>query len=299
MTPRPSGWLLFVAIGVTVAVGIGGLLTAQDRAPADSSQPQAPTPSVRYVALGDSFTAGGPIGIQQVGTGNCLRSRHNYPSLVAKELGYGLVDVSCIGATTEHVLRGSRSVPAAQVEAVDKRADLVTVSIGGNDMRVFADILLTCFRVSRPTAQDAPCRAAAGRELAQKVPTVQRRVGAVFDEIRRRAPQADILLVTYLRLVAPDDSCGAIPFASQDIRWFAGVEKSIADAMTAAAKERNIDVVDTFAQSRGHEVCSGREAWVNGPRPKKQDGLLYHPNAAGERAVAEAVVERLRDARLN
>jgi hypothetical protein len=69
--------------------------------------------------------------------------------------------------------------------------------------------------------------------------------------------------------------------------------------MAAAAKERNIDVVDTFAQSRGHEVCSGREAWVNGPRPKKLDGLLYHPNAAGERAVAYAVVERLRDARLN
>ena len=295
MTPRRSRWLLFVAIGVTIVVGIGGLLTAQDPAPADSSRPQAPTTSVRYVALGDSFTAGGPIGTQQVGTGNCRRSRHNYPSLVAKELGYGLVDVSCVGATTEHVLRGSRSVPAAQVEALDKRADLVTVSIGGNDVRVFADILLTCFRVSRPTAQGAPCRAAASQVLAQKVPTVQRRVGAVLDEIRRRAPQADVLLVTYLRLVAPDDSCGAIPFAPQDIRWFAGVEKSIADAMAAAAKERNIDVVDTFARSRGHEVCSGGEAWVNGPRPKKLDGLLYHPNAAGERAVAEAVVERLRD----
>jgi lysophospholipase L1-like esterase len=250
---------------------------------------------VRYVALGDSFTAGGPIGAQQVGTGDCLRSTRNYPSLVAEELGYRLVDVSCIGATTEHVLSGSRAVPAAQIQAVDKRTDVVTVSIGGNDMRVFAEMLFTCFRVSRPNAQGSPCRSEAGQDLVQKVPDVQRGVGAVLDEIRHRAPDADVLLVTYVRLLAPDESCAATPFAPGDIRWFAGVEESIAGAMAEAAEERDIEVVDAFAESRGHEVCSGRDAWVNGPRPKKLDGLLYHPNAAGERAVAEAVVKRLRD----
>ena len=79
MTLRRSPWPLIAAIGVTVAVGIGGLIAANGRAPADSSQSQPPVPTVQYVAVGDSFTSGGPIGTLQAGSGSCQRSSLNYP----------------------------------------------------------------------------------------------------------------------------------------------------------------------------------------------------------------------------
>lgn len=295
MTFRRSPWPLIAAIGVTVAFGIGGLITANGRAPADSSQSQRPpTPTVQYVAVGDSFTSGGPIGTLQAGSGTCRRSSSNYPSLVAKELGYALVDVSCGGATTQHVLAGSRAVPTPQVAAVNDETEVVTVSVGGNDLRIVVDVLFTCFRISRPNAVGAPCRDAAGQAMAQKVSEMKRRVGNVLDEVRKRAPDARILVVTYPGLMPSNRTCASTPFAAQDVSWFAGVEGTIARAMADAAEDRDIDVVDTFGLSRGHDVCSS-EAWVNGARPKPDDGLLYHPNAAGEQAIAKAVVERLRD----
>jgi len=300
MTLRRSPWPLIAAIGVTVAVGIGGLVTADRGTPATSSPSQShPSATVQYVAVGDSFTAGGPIGAQQAGADTCLRSSRNYPSLVAKELDYALTDVSCAGATTRHVLEGSRSVPTAQVSAVNDQTDVVTVSVGGNDLRVFADILFTCFRVSRADDAGTPCRATASQAVRQKISEVRRRVGSVLDEVRKRAPQAHILVVTYPGLMPSDKTCASTPFAARDVSWFAGVEETIAQTMAAAAEDREIEVVDAYDLSRGHDVCSGTEAWVNGARPKPRDGLLYHPNAAGEQAIAKAVSDRLRNARLS
>src|SRR4029078_8567836 len=74
--------------------------------PVRSSGPQ-------YVAIGDSFTSGGRIGALQPDGADCLRSSRNYPSLVAKDLGYALRDVSCFGASTKDVLEGDTAgVPA-------------------------------------------------------------------------------------------------------------------------------------------------------------------------------------------
>src|SRR4051794_36083494 len=56
---------------------------------------------VKYVSLGDSYTAGPVIPQQQTNPLGCLRSDHNYPHLVATSLNAALLtDVSCSGATT-------------------------------------------------------------------------------------------------------------------------------------------------------------------------------------------------------
>jgi lysophospholipase L1-like esterase len=290
-----STWPLLIAIAVTLAVGIGSVATRDERrpeAPVPTSPAQADGPA--YVAIGDSFTAGDAIGVPQPGPSRCLRSTSNYPSLIARELGYALTDVSCSGATTRGVLNPS-PYQAAQISALSKKTALVTVSIGGNDLGTYSTLILTCLRKSRPNAQGAPCRASLAGSIAAGRAIVTQRVGVVLDAVRQRAPQARILVVTYLGLMPHHGTCAAVPFSTGDVAWFATVEDAVSDAVAAAAEQRDIEVVDAHDLSRDHHVCSGSKAWVNGPRPRNGDGILFHPNGAGERAVADAVIDHLRE----
>lgn len=143
MTPHRSPWPLVTAIGLTVIIGVSGWATNDSRHPSAPAAPDRPAPHVSYVALGDSYTAGGPIGAPQPASGTCLRSTANYPSIVAHDLNYRLTDVSCVGATTNSVLEGTKAL-APQVDALSDKAKLVTVSVGGNDLRMFADVFMTC-----------------------------------------------------------------------------------------------------------------------------------------------------------
>ncbi len=290
-----SPWPLLVAVAITLSVGVGTYVTRDDRAVQSAEVRAVKSTGPEYVAIGDSFTAGGRIGALQAGGTTCLRSSRNYPSLVAKDLGFALRDVSCYGASTKDVLEGDSSGIPAQIEALSDRTKHVTVSIGGNDLGIFSTMFLTCVRTSQPNSAGAPCRQEFEGRLAAKMRVVSERVGAVLDAIRERAPRASVLVVNYLRLMPQDTSCSLTPFAHRDVLWFAGVERRLSDAVKSAAGQRKLDVVDAHALSEDHHICSGRNAWVNGPRPKNLDGLLFHPNGAGEQAVAKAVVARLRD----
>src|SRR5215218_4443114 len=90
-----------------------------------------------YVALGSSF-ASGP-GIDPIIDARCGRSGANYAHLVAERLGYDLVVVTCGGATIDDVLSRPQALMTGgtvppQLEALVPDADLVTVTIGGNDV---------------------------------------------------------------------------------------------------------------------------------------------------------------------
>ena len=197
------------------------------------------TPAVQegpsYVAIGDSFTAGDSIGEPQPGSGHCLRSTRNYPSLVARDLGYVLTDVSCSGATTHGVLASSSYAPA-QIAALSAKTALVTVSIGGNDLGTFTSMILTCLRRSRPHAPGAPCRTALNSSVSAGSATITQRVGAVLDAIHDRAPKARVLLITYPGLMPHHGTCAATPFTDADVAWFAKVEDRVSAAMSAAAR---------------------------------------------------------------
>ena len=123
--------------------------TAAGSASGGAITPSTPTAGYqRYVALGDSYSAGPLIPTTDL-AGGCARSDHNYPSLLAARLHVGkFVDATCSGATTgdlshvQHPFRGA-SVPP-QLHAVTRRSDLVTVGIGGrNIFNVFPDKIAT------------------------------------------------------------------------------------------------------------------------------------------------------------
>ena len=120
------------------------------------------TPPVdRYVALGSSF-ASGP-GIDPLVDVGCGRSARNYAHLVAERLGLDLVDVSSGGATIDDVLTASQALMSGgtvppQIGAVGPDTDLVTATVGGNDVG-YLRTLLTCSYAADPAG--APPEAAA------------------------------------------------------------------------------------------------------------------------------------------
>src|SRR3954462_14362 len=155
-----------------------------------------------YVALGSSF-ASGP-GIDPVIDAGCGRSGANYAHLVADRLGYDLVDVTSGGATIDDVLfrpqalmRGGTVPP--QLEAVLPDADLVTVTVGGNDV----EYLLTLARASYRAAPDAAPADAGAFFGTPAAPAAQDaalgalpgRYAALVAAIRNRAPRARVVLV--------------------------------------------------------------------------------------------------------
>src|SRR5699024_3115017 len=99
----------------------------------------------RYVALGDSYAAVGRVapGAWSAGPVDCVRTDDAYPTVVARELGVGtFVNASCGGAVTDDLWAPDEGVPA-QFDALTEDTDLVSLSIGGNDVG-FGAVIAAC-----------------------------------------------------------------------------------------------------------------------------------------------------------
>lgn len=120
-------------------------------------------PSAHYVALGDSFSSGEGNEPFEYGTANdgvneCHRNSEAYPRLLAGNSSLSLGStafVACSGATTQNVLHGGSADgawhEAPQVDALSEDTDVVTITIGGNDVGfpAFATECLYPFSLTR------------------------------------------------------------------------------------------------------------------------------------------------------
>jgi lysophospholipase L1-like esterase len=255
-----------------------------------------------YVALGSSFAAG--PGIEPILDPGCGRSGANYAHLVAERLGYDLVDVSSGGATMDDVLSRPQALLTGgtvppQLEAVGPDTDLVTLTVGGNDV----EYLLTLLRCSYKVAPGA-CPPGAGAFFGTPVDpaavhgalaALPAKLADLLGAVRGRAPRARIVLVDYLTILPAATGCAALPMSDEDLRFCAGIGRRLEVATAETARACGADLVAASAISRDHTVCDP-EPWVTG----WEFGDLmaggvgpYHPNAAGMRAVAELLVHHL------
>ena len=264
----------------------------------------APSPGLDYVALGDSYSAGPLIPRQRLDAGLCLRSDHNYPTLLARELGAtSFHDVTCTGLTTADLAQpvdtGLPDSPApAPLEALHSTTDLVTLGIGGNDGGLFSSLFRRCPALRKDDPNGSPCRQAYteadGRDLlAGRAQQAQGDVEAVLDRIHERAPRAEVWVVGYLQVLPERGTCRAIPLAAGDYRWVDHIERELNAAVAAAAAARGDHFVDTYAASHGHDACAGRNAWVNGRVESLRRAAAYHPLRAGMQAVADLLEEQM------
>ena len=274
------------------------LLTACSGGAVPSPEPLGPR-FERYVALGDSYSAGPLIPTTDL-AGGCARSNHNYPSLVARRLhARTFVDVTCSGATSadlsgfQHPFPSSRVPP--QLRAVTKGTDLVTVGIGGNDLDLFGTLVNTCTRLRSADPTGDPCtrQFAARHALSSVLRTIGERVRGALVAVRHKAPHATVVLVGYLRLVPDHGTCSALPLAAGDYAFGRRVSRALAAAMRQTAHRAGVLFVDMHAASRGHSVCS-HHPWVNGAVTDRQRALAYHPLLSGMRADARHVLSAIR-----
>jgi lysophospholipase L1-like esterase len=255
---------------------------------------QAAAVTARYVALGDSFTAGPLIPIQHGTPLGCLRSTKNYAAVAARQLSVGtFVDVSCSGADTGDMTAAQDVTPGTnppQFTALTADTTLVTLGIGGNDIG-YTDIFQTCAELSFRNPFGAPCMAEFGDELDQRIADTAPKVAAVLEGIRERAPQARILVVGYLRLLPASRGCWpVVPVARGDVPWLDGIEQSLNGMLEDQAERHGAGFVDAYAGGSGHDMCaSPGEKWVEGLVPTSLAAPI-HPNAAGMAVVAGRVV---------
>jgi lysophospholipase L1-like esterase len=292
----PAGSFLAVALLVV----LGALLPATAAADPSSRQP----PAANYVALGDSYAAGPLIPLQTGAPAGCLRSNRNYPALVAETLGMAeFTDVSCSGATTEH-LAGQQGVPLGvnppQLDALTGEVDLVTLTIGGNDIG-FGSIITECARRSPTQPLGAACRdfftAGGTDQLAERIEGTAPKIAEALSEVERRSPDARVLLVGYPAIL-PDSGPGCfpvVPFSAGDVAYLRETEKDLNAMLEREADEADVDYVDTYTPTIGHDVCQlPGVKWIEGLVPTAPAAPV-HPNALGMAGIAAAVVGSLAD----
>jgi lysophospholipase L1-like esterase len=253
-----------------------------------------------YVALGDSYTAAPGVPRTDLTTG-CARSDGNYPALLAATLDSELVDVSCSGATTSDLVRpqraGDRPIPP-QLDALTAETSLVTLGIGGNDAQFFQHLVRGCVQLGRSEPEGAPCRehmsSAGGRDgLAEKVDMIRPRVSAAIARVHARSPDATVVLVGYPQPVPAHGTCAILPLATGDYPYVRSLSTRLNDELRTAAREADAVFVDVLKASRGHDICAGPDAWVNGSQTDLARAAAFHPFAAEQQAVAELVGDAL------
>lgn len=293
---RTGGGCLFLVIVLSV---LGIAYHLWERGTSDTP-PGVSTPggAGRYVAMGDSYTSSPGTGRPTGTPKGCDRSDNNYPNLLSAKLRPAeFVDVSCGGATTEHLTGEQKTrdgTNAAQLDAITSDTTLVTVGIGGNDVG-FVGFAAQC-ATQHSTA--SPCKTqltAGGRDqLAERIKAATDRLGGILDQIRSKASEARIVVVGY-PTVLPDDDGGCwpvLPVGAGDVAYFRDSLERLNTALEETAKSHEAGFADMSTASKGRDMCSAaNRRWVEGPAPAVPAAPL-HPNARGEEGMAE-VIEKL------
>lgn len=240
-----------------------------------------------YVALGSSFAAGPGLGESASDSPLvCMRSAGNYPALLAEKLDMRLIDMSCGGSTTEHILNGGQMFLGPQIDAIGPETQLVTITSGGNDINYIGSLM-----------KEAGSMGVFGALVDAPQPvgdldfeTVTSNLITIVDRIRERAPNARIVILSYQAVAPATGNCDALGLSDAAVVRVRAISEHLDAAQRNAAEQSGAEFVDLHALTLAHNVCSD-EPWMLGAAPDQ--GSAFHPNAAGMAGAAEAIFEAL------
>ncbi len=255
---------------------------------------------IRYVALGDSRAAAPSLTSFFEGSG-CARSHQGYPYRVKAALNpVSFTDATCIAAKTDDVVdHGQQTLlplprtQRPQVDALRPDTNLVTLSIGGNDI-AWASLLQPCFSLT--DLHDSGCRRDAGLRARQDAALTDLlpKLHRVLDAIRQRSPQARVVVVGHGGYYGP---VGCFPTATvgrADMAFVADFFRRFDATLAQGAASRGATYVDIAGPAVGHDACAPvATRWFAGQFPS---GLTppNHPTPLGSASMGDLVVRALR-----
>ncbi|MDT7784872.1 MAG: hypothetical protein QOF58_3291 [Pseudonocardiales bacterium] len=257
-----------------------------------ASTTTAQADTLEYVALGDSAAAG-PLIPNQDPALWCLRSDRNYPQVAASTLGANLTDVTCSGAVTDDLAGQRFGVLAPQLDALKPSTDLVSVTIGANDVGLFQTALSCVNFLPEPAGISCYDRYNAGGQdqLAAEVAKWAPEFGAALDAVKKRSPNAKLLVTGYGTYLRPGGCYPTQPVWGRDGDYLQSVMNRISATARAEAAKRGAAFVDFAAVTVGHDICAApADRYLEGLVPTTIAAPL-HPNAAGMKAFAAAIVK--------
>lgn len=312
-TSRHTRARIISAAIITLGLAAGSMLTASVSTAAPAPGVPEVTAGLDYVALGDSYSAG--LGLEP-GTAlpipECGQSAVNFPHQLATAYGLSLTDVSCSGATTDDVSVTSQYAGVGpQIEALSADTDIVTITIGGNDLG-FQEIAGSCIAAgpdgplvfANPPAQNCASLYNAQVDLlAARIATqVAPDLAITYAAIAAAAPNATVFVVGYPGLfpdTIPEGGCftdafttpNSFPFTTIDTAYLRATEQKLDAAIQASAANAGFTYVPTFAGSAGHSACaSAGTPYINGVTLSESAfASSLHPNTLGETFLTDSV----------
>lgn len=270
------------------------------------SQPVEP---LRYVALGDSYSSGEGVEPFLDGTATiderCHRSELAYSKLLATDptLPWAMTDsnfVACSGAVMSNITTtGQYPGMSPQITALSEDVDVVTLTIGGNDVG-FGEFAKACvFGIC-----------AIGSEIYNEtVSSINTKlVGpngleALYRQVLSAAPNAELYVIDYPHIVPSEENptttrcpylqegLGADARAAFDVtaRISSAIESAVWNVQQGSDGNRLHFVTANGVGSsfEGHDVCSDDPYFhgVNITNPI----YSFHPNHMGQKVYSEVI----------
>lgn len=222
---------------------------------------ERPEAKLGYIALGDSFTSGegeDDDGRYLPGTNTeenrCHLSGRSYPFLLIKT-PLPMRSQACSGATSAHLLAANGTLPA-QLDAVRRhQPDVVTTSIGGNDLDLVGK-LAACSSPGTCVWAKPEYRFLTAREAAM----LYDRLVDTFTEVRASAPVARHFAVGYPLAIDPNGECDVVTkllLTADERRYLFEAQRLLNTVVSAAARRSSVPFIDISRAYSQHALCSG------------------------------------------
>jgi lysophospholipase L1-like esterase len=251
---------------------------------------------LRYVALGDSYSAASGVLPPDPTSPLCARSTSNYPHVIAAKTGAQLTDVTCGAAQTKDYFTGQYPGVAPQLDALGKRTQLVTMTIGGNDNNTFISAIAECGVAGLSTlGQGSPCKDMYGTSFTDAITkTTYPALVKSLMAVGKAAPHARVAILGYPWILPRTGGCfDKMPVATGDVPYLRGVEATLNSAVRRAAAATGATYVNLGKVSEGHDACQPMGVrWVE-PVLQGTNPVVVHPNALGELHLAKRTMKVL------
>ena len=218
--------------------------------------------AANYVALGDSYSAGNGANSTNLSS-SCNRNTYAYPYLVASQRGDALTFVACSGAQTG-------DVNANQVQYLSSSTNIVTMTIGGNDVG-FTSLIIACTTLGCQSQIDS-----SNSQITNQLPA---KLDSTYSQIKSRAPNARVVIVGYPRPFAHRTCLAATGVSLTEEDNLNALTDHLDSVIKSKAQQYGFSYADPNPYWSGHDICASNP-FTNG-LTLLHTADSYHPTRNG------------------